>query len=342
MRDDGTVSATLPVIGLLACTATSLDLRPDDTGEPMHGTDSGDSGDTGDTGETDPSTWREELEERRRIWLDDLSRPIAECVGRTDTQHPVFRGCWDWHSSVHGNWALLALSRVTGELSYGGEADLAYIEREHEDLLEGALDHENPYGYAWFLALARERERMGQDDLRPMADDVAAKLWDHLEDRVDGLDPEYDNGSWALLNLWLWAQWTEDEAMAEAAERLTRDEIVPLDCPLDGDPVSGFFEPCAMRALLLAYVAPDELDVEVPDWEPIRPGNAHEGGLNFSRSWALLTLAEQDDRYGELAMDHLVWHMERPQYWEENYQSYSHWVPQFGVYALVLSIDGAP
>ncbi|MCP4804782.1 MAG: DUF2891 family protein [Proteobacteria bacterium] len=328
------------MIWLLACGPPTLDITSDDTGEPVY--DTADPGpDSGDTGE--PSTWRADLEARRRIWLDDLARPIAECVGRTDSSHPVFRGCYDWHSSVHGNWALLALSRVTGELSYGAEADLAYIEREHEDLVQGALDHENPYGYAWFLVLAREREKQGETDLRAMADDVAAKLWDQMEARVDGMDPEYDNGSWALLNLWLWAQHTEDEAMAEAAERLTRDEIVPLDCPLsDDESVNGFFPPCAMRALLLAHVAPDALDVEVPDWEPVRPGNAHEGGLNFSRSWALLTLAESDDRYGELAMDHLVWHMDRPQYWEENYDAYSHWVPQFGVYALVTSIDGAP
>src|ERR1700761_5938585 len=47
-----------------------------------------------------------------------LSVPISECVVRRDTTHPVFHGCIDWHSAVHGNYALRVISRVTGDTKY--------------------------------------------------------------------------------------------------------------------------------------------------------------------------------------------------------------------------------
>ena len=28
-------------------------------------------------------------------------------TSQKDTEHVIFHGCWDWHSSVHGHWALL-------------------------------------------------------------------------------------------------------------------------------------------------------------------------------------------------------------------------------------------
>ena len=30
---------------------------------------------------------------------------------RPKVNHPVFYGCFDWHSSVHGHWLLAALAR---------------------------------------------------------------------------------------------------------------------------------------------------------------------------------------------------------------------------------------
>ena len=32
---------------------------------------------------------------------------VQDCVNREDSDYPVFHGCVDWHSAVHGHWALL-------------------------------------------------------------------------------------------------------------------------------------------------------------------------------------------------------------------------------------------
>jgi hypothetical protein len=50
----------------------------------------------------------------------ELARQVAYCSGRQDTAHPAFRGCIDWHSAVHGVWALLAYQRATGDAQYAG------------------------------------------------------------------------------------------------------------------------------------------------------------------------------------------------------------------------------
>ena len=46
-----------------------------------------------------------------------------------------------------------------------------------------------------------------------------------------------------------------------------------------------------------------------------------------------------DERWREAYRAHVVTHLEMPQYWREGYDDFSHWVPQFGVYALASSLE---
>src|SRR5262245_43116226 len=56
-------------------------------------------------------------QERRQI-LDALVVPIEHCVRRQDTNYIAFHGCIDWHSAVHGTWALVKYTRLTGDTRY--------------------------------------------------------------------------------------------------------------------------------------------------------------------------------------------------------------------------------
>ena len=77
------------------------------------------------------------LDARKQAFVDGLAEPIRTCVGRDDTRHHLFNGCIDWHSSVHGFWALTAAARV------GGRKDLGhYVRRE---LSEAAIARERAY-----------------------------------------------------------------------------------------------------------------------------------------------------------------------------------------------------
>lgn len=80
--------------------------------------------------------------------------------------HPVFYGCFDWHSAVHGYWQLTRLLRLFPDLPIAPAVishfdqhltasniatELAYFHRPE------SRGFERPYGWAWLLMLAHER-----------------------------------------------------------------------------------------------------------------------------------------------------------------------------------------
>jgi hypothetical protein len=81
------------------------------------------------------------------------------------------------------------------------------------------------------------------------------------------------------------------------------------------------------------------------------PGGCHQGGLNFSRSFALYQLYQATgdtslrDNYVEL----IRYHVGRPDLYidpdylgDPGYLCYSHWVAQFGVRSISLSFEERP
>ncbi len=326
--------------------------------------DDADLEDSVDADETEDPRWEEFLS-RRENHLRALSEPIVECVGRSDTGHPAFHGCYDWHSAVHGCWALLALSRATGDRGFADVVDRILTSEaaagELAQIESGSLTRQElPYGYAWFLHLARERALAGQDDLEAMARVVAEALAEHLEGlssrQIDEalLSDDYDNLSWEVYSLWLHAERVGDEERSRWLEAFVRDEVVPREslCPLSSsqERIQDFFPPCLHRALLITTVlSPEEsrawVEANVPRTLELHPlttiTGAHPAGLSFSRSWGLWALyrASGERRFRDLYIDHLETHLAMPEYWAENYDYYSHWVPQFGVFGIAMSLD---
>lgn len=149
-----------------------------------------------------------------------------------------------------------------------------------------------------------------------------------------------------MLNLWQWADEVGDEGAAAAMADVARSRLLAADCPVEAELVDAdnFFPACLMRALALTRVLPAEEIADflaaLPDDFPLEPvtdiRSPHEAGLNFSRPWGLWALYEAtgDPRWRDLWLDHVAWQLAHPEYWAEDYASYAHWVPQFGVYAL--------
>lgn len=297
-------------------------------------------------------------------YLRALAAVVEQGVTRKDTTHPTFCGCIDWHSSVHGVWALLAASRLTGEKHWAVVADLVLhaegLAGEMTSLEKGELDHELPYGYAWFLKLAQEREQYGsKSDLRPLATALAQRL----ESWMFSLSPEgvlqhsqnrkYGNLSWAVLRLWEWSQWTKDTDLAQKILSFSNDQLFPLDQempPLDDSVTDEFFAASLQRTRSLLTILPSKT---TPVWsyafygeefalQPLEDApTPHSAGLNFSRSWGLwdIYFHTGEKCYRDGYVNHIVTHMNRPEYWCDDYQKYSHWVPQFGIYAIALSME---
>jgi len=303
----------------------------------------------------------------RLDYLKELAVTVEHSFLRRDTAHPVFCGCIDWHSSVHGAFSLLMAARLTGQLQWAQVVEEVFqpdrLAAELDTLRQGELHHELPYGYAWFLRLAREWEAgWGKTDLRPLATDMANRLRQWIVSLSDEAvihyahRREYGNLSWALLNLWQWGNWNEDGELVENLVMWTRLRLLPIDpvCPPALDQgTDEFFAPALQRCRVLLSLLPAEESMKWwtmcdQGWRTLSPVTTcfttHAAGLNFSRSWGFWTIYQQtqDLAFRDLYVQHILTHMGLPQYWRDDYRKYGHWVPQFGIYAIALSFgDGA-
>jgi hypothetical protein len=285
----------------------------------------------------------------------DLAGTIRRCVARKDTGHAAFHGCIDWHSAVHGTWALTAYRHMTGDRQ--DDALLARvlapenIAAEHR-LIREQPDFEMPYGRAWFLRLALEQAHASGDGLlRPMADDVLASMLAHYRGRTpDPRRGSYESDTWALMNMHDYAARAGDRAALTAVRAWVETHFVRYDDACDYAIEAGhFMSVCIDWAWLVSRILPQ---AQFDRWaeaffarpglpKPVtRPANWHHHGLNFSRAWGLAGLSaatgsEAAKRaYREAFAAHFRETYGNPSRWRGSYEGVGHWVPQFGMFAL--------
>jgi hypothetical protein len=285
-------------------------------------------------------------------WAALLAQVPARHILRHDTAHPAFHGCIDWHSACHAAWALLAYEGLTGDGQYGATVDHvlmpAKLALEAADLA-ARPQFEMPYGRAWLLRLALEDRRVtGSTRLTYFARDVAASLTANYRNRLtDPFAREYANPCWALICLLDYAQ-VEGRAdltefVHDAAARLAP-LLGRLPVPEEEDTWPDFMAVTPMFCELVVRAGAatpaavmDKAGARLKALKPItEPRKAHHYALNFSRGWALLALANAtgDEALLALALDHIETNLRHPSWWRGDYRSVSHWVPQFGLFAI--------
>lgn len=291
------------------------------------------------------------LDHDKRTMAAELARQVAYCSGRRDTPHPAFKGCIDWHSAVHGVWALLAYQRATGDAQYAAlvgsilNKDALAQERAH---LRQAPLFEMPYGRAWFLRLAIEHHRLtGSAELLPFADEVAVSLRDFYRRRgVDRFSGAYQSASWALINLLDYARHRHLSALEAEVTESVRKSFIDVDpkCAADRER-SEFMAICSSWAALASRVLTHD---EYAPWLDrfiainglpaplVHPDSDHEFGLNFSRAWGLWDMYAASGRADVAAAfaAHLAAGYQPASNWRGSYQVVGHWVAQFGLFAL--------
>jgi hypothetical protein len=307
-----------------------------------------------ETSSEDLSGRFDRLKRDRRQILDDLALPIEQCVQRRDTRHIAFHGCIDWHSSVHGMWALVKYTSLTGDTRYRSLIESVLnpekVNAEFKHLRQDRR-FEMPYGRAWFLRLTMDHKQgFGSETLIPMGDYVAGTLKErYRRSPPRPLDRDYDNASWALINLYEYGVSRRSQAMIAFVQELIRKHFAPIrrPCPVGNEENlwPDFLPVCTTWAHLVALALPSS---DLADWlkkffppdaaiTPIKqPRNSHHMGMNFSRAWGLWRLfkATKDSRYLRLYLDHFELQYNEPSWWKGDYRAVGHWVPQFGVFAL--------
>jgi hypothetical protein len=243
---------------------------------------------------------------------------------------PAFSGCFDWHSAVHGHWAMVRALKVFPDLPER-DAIIAVLDKHlAEDRLASELaffrlprtaTFERPYGWGWLLRLAAELHDMDipqaatwRVNLRLLADHFSGAFQSYLSRLSRPIrEGTHANTAFSLVHAIDYARTVQDGALERAVvEASRRFYLEDRDCPVPYEP-SGedFISPCLAEADLMRRVLPDaELKTWLAGFLPglakgelgpvgappeIRdvkdPKLGHLVGLSFQRAWALRGLA---------------------------------------------------
>jgi DUF2891 family protein len=303
-------------------------------------------------------SWREFEQERAQL-LHTLAPPILSAVGNDDTPSPMFHGCFDWHSAVHGVYSLYALYRRTG-CDFYLEAAQQHVRPE---LVEAELDYmrsdeierqENPYGFSWVLALVRAQEQAtGSHELRPLGDLASQRVREFVGTIETARAVElatsdtYHNLSWALIHLVLWARHTRDETLLAFTDHAARDLLLnrhvddALPVSSDAKDAVEFMAPALMRLAALGDVLGDESRAYVRERlaprfvvQPVRhPTTVHAAGVNFFRALALMHIytATGLARLRDAVAGLVAYQVGRSDLWRQGDYDHRHWIAQIGV-----------
>jgi hypothetical protein len=285
--------------------------------------------------------------------------------------HPAFYGCFDWHSSVHGHWALVTIlsrfpdfgkkNEIMGKLSKNitkenVAKEVAFLKDELNK------DFERTYGWAWLLKLDEAFREWNtpeasllHENLQPLVELVSEKFIDFLGKlkypiRVG----EHTNTAFSLSFAYDFAKKYDPVLAKKIEEKARQYYLSDRGCPLSWEP-SGFdfLSPCLHETSLMAKILPKKdfikwLDKFLPGFRK-NPGKylipaevtdrsdgklAHLDGLNFSRSWCLSEIGHLlgNDEMLRLAAQHFNYSYSKMDTGE---YAGAHWLASFALYALI-------
>ncbi len=243
---------------------------------------------------------------------------------------PVFYGCFDWHSSVHGHWLLTRMLTTRPETPLANEIRAALAQSFTEQNLAAELSYyqgedrgsfERPYGIAWYLQLVLELDESEdpqlaewREILRPLEDAIVRETLAWLPNLSYPIRTGTHNQTAFAFGLMLdYARGVGDQEFERAlVDKTLKFHANDVNCPLAYEP-SGedFLSPCLMEAdLMRRDLSKAEFAAwlsrflpQIPtdgsgDW--LEPGVVldatdgklvHLDGVNLSRAWAMEGIA---------------------------------------------------
>jgi len=247
-----------------------------------------------------------------------------------ETLHPVFFGCFDWHSCVHGHWMLVKVLRTFPDLPQGDSirqilndhftqekvaVEVAYLRQSNR------RSFERTYGWAWLLKLQEELITWDDPDarrwaavLQPLADVFVQRYLDFLPRQVypirRGVHP---NTAFGLIFALDYARAAGRSDLEELIVQRSKayfldDREAPARWEPDGD---DFLSPSLQEAsLMLRVLPPERFAAWFHNWLPGLPSGepaglltppdvtarsdpkiVHLDGLDLSRAWCMREIA---------------------------------------------------
>ena len=295
----------------------------------------------------------------------------AADVKEPSAVHPIFYGCFDWHSAAHGYWSLVTMLRQFPGLNQADDVKALLLRTltKEKVAVEVAFftkdinaSFERTYGWAWLLKLSQELHAWSDPsaaklaaNLQPLADLITARYIDFLPKLLYPIRVgEHSNIAFGLSFAYDYALNQQNTELQNLIAQRAKDYFMQdTNCPISWEP-SGFdfISPCLEELGLMQRVLPGEqflpwLQNFLPqlastDYELAVAKVAdrtdgklvHLDGLNFSRAWNLYALANQYPEYAHLkaVADKHVAHS-YPSLIGDSYEG-GHWLGSFAIHAL--------
>ncbi|NLP57129.1 DUF2891 domain-containing protein [Lutibacter sp. B1] len=287
--------------------------------------------------------------------------------------HPAFYGCFDWHSSVHGHWALLNIIKHQPNFELKEEIWQKLKKNITKEHILKEVDYfddihnknfERTYGWAWLLKIAETLQDWDNDNakelytnLKPLVELIENKYAEFLPKlkypiRV-GEHPNTAFGmSFALDYAKKYSPKLDSIITQKAKEYYLNDK----GCPITWEPGGfDFISPCLQEASLMLKVLPkDEFEIWLDDFLPNFRTNptaylkvaevtdrsdgklAHLDGLNFSRAWCLYEIGKElnNKKMLNLANEHFNYSYTKM---DSGEYAGAHWLASFALYAILKS-----
>ena len=243
--------------------------------------------------------------------------------------HPIFYGCYDWHSAVHSCWQVLRAVRIYPAAPFAADVMTLLTRNFTAENVAGEMAYlanrtnfEMPYGMAWLLQLLAELREMKTaqttawaEILQPLEAHATERFRSYLSKLPYPIRTGTHNQTAFAMGLVLdWTRTAGDDALAEliadcAHHFFAQDVDVPMAYEPSG---SDFLSPALAEADLMRRVL--ERDA-FEDWltaflrndgvaqlstllSPVSVVDfadgqlAHFAGLNMSRAWMLEGIAD--------------------------------------------------
>ncbi len=285
--------------------------------------------------------------------------------------HPAFYGCFDWHSSVHGHWALVTILKeypdfakkdvIIAKLKKNITAD--HILKEVAYLNDvNNKDFERTYGWAWLLKLDEAIREWNNpeaanlhNNLLPLVNQISVRFREFLGKlnypiRVG----EHSNIAFGMSFAYDYAK-KYDPELAKIIEIKAREYFLKdKNSPLTWEPGGfDFLSPSLQEASLMMKILPLKeyrawLKKFMPGFEK-NPSSflqiavvsdrsdgklAHLDGLNYSRAWCLFEMGKalNNKKMIDLANEHFNYSYEKM---DSGEYAGAHWLASFALYALI-------
>ncbi|HWS59813.1 MAG TPA: DUF2891 domain-containing protein [Flavobacterium sp.] len=242
--------------------------------------------------------------------------------------HPVFYGCLDWHSSVHGHWMLVKLLKefpnlknkdsIIAVLDQSFQRDKIEKETEYFGKYTASNSFERTYGWAWLLKLDEELYtwdseygKKWHESLQPLTVKIVT-LWETFlpKQTYPNRTGVHPNTAFGLCFAYDWAKATNDtEFLNQITQRGKDYYYLNSDIPAYLEPDgSDFFSPSLQAADLMKRILPQKDFLKWFNNYYTKEGIMqictaptvsdrtdyqiiHLDGLSFSRAWNMKSIA---------------------------------------------------